>query len=134
MWRILVYSICFMMIVTTPVRNVFAEGNPPDLFANRMELYKRTESVTNIPWHYLAAIDQYERNVRQASRDIPKAEGITGVYFTADKWAGILNPDQSDENPISIQFFDGMGSDGDGDGKASLSSDEDVLFSLLVSF
>ena len=92
MWRILVYSICFMMIVTTPVRNVFAEENPPDLFANRMELYKRTESVTNIPWYYLAAIDQYERNVRQASKDIPKAEGITGIYFTPEKWAGIIKP------------------------------------------
>ena len=130
MWRILVYSICFMMIVTTPVRNVFAEENPPDLFANRMELYKRTESVTNIPWYYLAAIDQYERNVRQARKDIPKAEGITGIYFTPEKWAGIINPEKNDENPLSIQFFDGMGKDGNGDGKASISSDEDVLYSF----
>ena len=130
MWRILVYSFCFMLIVMTPARNVFAEGNPSDLFASRMELYKRTESVTNIPWYYLAAIDQYERNVRQARKDIPKAEGMTGIYFTPEKWAGIINPVQSDENPLSIQFFNGIGLDGDGDGKASLSSDVDVLYSF----
>ena len=130
MWRILVYSFCFMLIVMTPARNVFAEGNPSDLFASRMELYKRTESVTNIPWYYLAAIDQYERNVRQARKDIPKAEGMTGIYFTPEKWAGIINPVQRDENPLSIQFFNGIGLDGDGDGKASLSSDVDVLYSF----
>src|SRR4051794_38038 len=104
MWRVLVYSFCFMLVVMTPARNVLAEGNPSDLFASRMELYKRTESVTNIPWYYLAAIDQYERNVRQARKDIPKAEGMTGIYFTPEKWAGIINPVQSDENPLSIQF------------------------------
>jgi peptidoglycan LD-endopeptidase LytH len=107
-----------------------AEKQQSDLFARRMELYQKIETVTNIPWNYLAAIDQYERNVRQSRKDIPKAEGITGVYFPKEKWAGVFNPNPSDENPYSIQFFDGIGSDGDGDGKATLTNDEDVLYSF----
>jgi peptidoglycan LD-endopeptidase LytH len=128
--QILLCLFCFITISINPTGFGFAEENTSDLFASRMELYKRTESVTNIPWHYLAAIDQYERNVRQSRKDIPKAEGVTGIYFTPAQWAGLLNPEQSDENPLSIQFFDGIGSDGDGDGKASLSSDEDILYSF----
>ncbi|MBN6889091.1 peptidase M23 [Cytobacillus horneckiae] len=92
-----------------------------------MALYKQVESVTNIPWYFLAAVDQYERNVRQSRRDLPKAEGITGIYFKPEEWVGLLNPKLDDENPETIQFFEGIGFDGDGDGKASVHSDEDVV-------
>ena len=106
---------------------VFAEQKDPDIFLKRMELYKKIETVSNIPWYYLAAIDQYERNVRQARKDIPPAEGITGIYFKPEEWAGVLNPDPNDNTPLSIRFFNGFGVDGDGDGRASAKSDEDVL-------
>lgn len=101
-----------------------------DVYNKRMELYKKVETVTQIPWYYLAAIDQYERSVRLARRDLPKAEGIMGIYFRPEQWAGFTNPNSSDENPVSIQFFDGLGVDGDGDGKASINNDEDVLYSF----
>ncbi|WP_066399515.1 M23 family metallopeptidase [Cytobacillus eiseniae] len=107
-----------------------AETNETSIYDQRMELYKRVELVTNIPWYYLAGIDQYERNVRQSRRDLPKAEGITGIYFKPEIWAGPLNPDYQDENPLSIRFFNGMGMDGNGDGLASSTSDEDVLFAF----
>ncbi|WP_302053270.1 M23 family metallopeptidase [Bacillus sp. FJAT-29790] len=107
-----------------------ADAQAPDPYTLRMELYKKIETVTNIPWYYLAGIDQYERNVRKARRDIPKAEGITGIYFKPEEWAGILNPNPNDDNPMSIQLFGGLGIDGDGDGKATLSSDEDVLYTF----
>ncbi|WP_235822865.1 M23 family metallopeptidase [Cytobacillus massiliigabonensis] len=106
------------------------QTNQKNEYELRMELYQRMESVTNIPWYYLAAIDQYERNVRQARRDIPKAEGITGIYFKPEIWAGPLNPNPNDDNPLSIQFFNGLGMDGDGDGKAVHSNDSDALFAL----
>ncbi|WP_425457427.1 M23 family metallopeptidase [Bacillus marasmi] len=102
----------------------------PDLYARRMELYKKVEAATNIPWYYLAAIDQYERNVRLARRDIPKAEGVTGIYFKPEIWAGLTNPNMNDDNPTSIIFFDGIGYDGNGDGKANILDDEDVLFAF----
>jgi murein DD-endopeptidase MepM/ murein hydrolase activator NlpD len=129
MRKALLSLICFIMILVNG-NLAKAENNQSDLFAKRMELYQKIETVTNIPWNYLAAIDQYERNIRQSRKDIPKAEGITGIYFTKENWVGILNPDLSDENPYSIQFFEGIGADGDGDGKASLKSDEDVLYSF----
>lgn len=101
-----------------------------DIYAKRMALYERIEAVTTIPWYYLAAIDQYERNVRQSRRDLPKAEGITGIYFKPEEWVGVTNPNIEDEDPKTIQFFNGIGFDGDGDGKASLHSDDDVLYAF----
>ncbi len=133
LFNIILYTVlCFAAFQL----NVFAESNENE-YVKRMELYTRTEAVTNIPWYYLAAIDQYERNVRQARRDIPKAEGLTGIYFKEEQWTGVLNPNKQDENPKTIALFNGLGTDGDGDGKASLKSDEDVLFSfakLLLAY
>jgi murein DD-endopeptidase MepM/ murein hydrolase activator NlpD len=103
---------------------------PDDVYKNRMQLYRNVETLTQIPWYYLAAIDQYERSVRLARRDLPKAEGVIGIYFRPEQWAGLTNPNSSDENPASIQFFDGLGTDGDGDGKVNIKSDEDVLYSF----
>ncbi|NRG45185.1 M23 family metallopeptidase [Bacillus sp. CRN 9] len=116
--------ILFIQSIQIPVH---AENQAEDIYEERMALYKQVESVTNIPWYFLAAVDQYERNVRQSRRDLPKAEGITGIYFKPEEWVGLLNPKLDDENPETIQFFEGIGFDGDGDGKASVHSDEDVV-------
>jgi len=121
-------SICFILLFVNNPLMAKAENEQNDLFARRMELYQKIESVTNIPWYYLAAVDQYERNIRQSRKDLPKAEGITGIYFPPEKWVGIMNPNPTDENPLSIEFFDGIGADGDGDNKASLKNDADVLY------
>jgi peptidoglycan LD-endopeptidase LytH len=102
----------------------------PDEYQERMKLYQKIETVTHIPWYYLAAIDQYERNIRSVRRDLPKVESLIGIYFSPEKWAGVTNPNPQEENPAIIQFFGGMGVDGDGDGKASLKSDEDVLYAF----
>ncbi|RLQ96875.1 M23 family metallopeptidase [Falsibacillus albus] len=95
-----------------------------------MGLYKKMDALTQIPWYYFAAIDQYERSVRLARRDIPKASGITGIYIKEQDWTGILNPNLKDDNPSTIAFFDGKGVDGNGDGKASLDDSEDVMYSI----
>lgn len=115
--------IIFLLLGSVPVR---AEDQN-EIYAQRMTLYKKVEAVTNIPWYYIAAIDQYERNVRSARKDIPKAEGITGIYFKPEEWVGILNPNLEDQNPTSIKFFNGIGYDGNGDGIADLHNDEDVI-------
>lgn len=117
--------ISFLLIGSFSIPKGKAEEG--DVYGQRMALYKRVEAVTNIPWYYIAAVDQYERNIRSARRDLPKAEGLTGIYFSPEKWAGMLNPNPQDENPASIQYFSGIGFDGNGDGKASLKNDEDVL-------
>lgn len=107
-----------------------AHASELDINQERMKLYKKVETVTQIPWYYLAAIDQYERNVRLARRDLPKPEGALGIYIRPQQWAGILNPDSNSDDPATIQFFDGLGVDGNGDGKASLKSEEDVLYAF----
>lgn len=116
--------ILFLMIKALPT---YASEDKTDIYEQRMTLYKRVEAVTNIPWYYLAAVDQYERNIRSSRRDLPKAKGITGIYFKPEEWVGLLNPNLEDTNPTSIHFFGGIGFDGNGDGKADLDDDEDVL-------
>ncbi|MEH7417533.1 M23 family metallopeptidase [Neobacillus drentensis] len=113
---------------TLSVRDAHAQETDP--YQERMKLYKKVETITQIPWYYLAAIDQYERSVRLARRDLPKAEGVIGIYFRPEVWAGVTNPNPNEENPAVIQFFNGVGVDGNGDGKASLKSDEDVLYAF----
>lgn len=99
---------------------------------SRMALYLKTAALTNVPWPLLAAIDQFERNCRQARRDLPDPKGIVGISINPDLWVGALNPNKKDTNPLSIMFFDGYGRDGNGDGKADQNDPEDVLFSMAT--
>lgn len=130
MRQLFIYTLCTILLLMNGAFTARAENNESNVFVQRMELYQKVESVTNIPWYYLAAIDQYERNVRQSRKDIPKAEGISGIFFRKEEWTGITNPNREDENPLSIRFFDGIGADGDGDGRATITNDVDVLYSF----
>lgn len=122
----------FLVIIALlpSVRYAQAQADQQTIYAKRLELYKEIEAVTNIPWYYMAAVDQYERSLRQSRRDLPKAEGLTGIYYKPEEWVGPLNPNLEDENPMSIKYFNGFGVDGNGDGKASMKDDEDVLFAF----
>ncbi|MRX54592.1 peptidoglycan DD-metalloendopeptidase family protein [Bacillus idriensis] len=97
-----------------------------------MNLFKKAETITQIPWYVLASVDQYERNVRRTRNDIPKAKGVIGIYIKPEIWTGLQNPDRSDTNPTSISLFGGIGIDGNGDGKAEPDNDEDVLFTFAA--
>lgn len=122
-----VMAFLFFFFCWSPAGHAAENSN---VYEQRMKLYKQVEAVTHIPWYYLAAIDQYERNVRNSRRDLPDPKGISGIYFSPEQWTGPANPDREDENPLSIGFFGGIGFDGDGDGKASLNNDQDVLFAF----
>ncbi|WP_335870310.1 M23 family metallopeptidase [Bacillus sp. 2205SS5-2] len=106
------------------------ELSAADHYRLRMELYSKFETTTQIPWYYLAAIDQYERSWRFSRRDIPNPEGIISIYIPKEKWAGELNPNLDDQNPASISFFNGIGLDGDLDGKADSFNNEDILMTI----
>ena len=106
------------------------ELSQKEIYDKRMNLYKKTESITGIPWYYVAAIDQFERSIRYVRKDLPKPNGITGYYVSPEQWAGPLNPNPNDTNPIRIAFFNGIGMDGNGDGKADNHNGEDHLFTL----
>ncbi|MGN7478380.1 M23 family metallopeptidase [Solibacillus silvestris] len=99
------------------------------LLQKRMGSYMQHENVL-LPWHYLAAIDQFERNIQDVRKDIPKRDSVIAIQFSDEFWSGALNPMEYDTSPISIAYFNGNGMDGNGDGAADISDDEDVLHSM----
>ncbi len=123
--------IAFIIFLVCP-NHPNAEMNQEQIYQERMGLYAKMETVTQIPWYYFAAIDQYERSVRRARKDIPKAEGLTGIYFKPEQWSGYLNPNPNDTDPFSIALFGGIGKDGNGDGLADQLNDEDVLYTFAT--
>lgn len=116
----------FFFIPTTSGKELSQE----EIFQKRMELYQRTEAITQIPWFYIAAIDQYERSIRAVRKDLPDPPEITGIYIPPEQWVGPLNPNLEDSNPLTIGMFQGFGKDGSGDGKADMTNDEDLLYSM----
>lgn len=98
-----------------------------------MELYHGMSIISGIPWYYLAALDQYERTITIANpKDRPgDKKSLVAIYYSPSDWAGSLNPDQEDTNPVSISFFGGIGLDGDGDGKADRHNDVDALHTMV---
>jgi len=98
------------------------------------QLYDRVGAKTGLSWQALAALDRYEAALSRAhpkTRPLPEG-AISGVYIDERRWAGPLNPDPADVQPVSIRVFNGIGRDGDGDGKADRNSDVDRLFSLAT--
>lgn len=106
--------------------------NPPtkeQLVQKRMSYYMKHENVL-MPWYYLAAVDQFERNIQEVRTDIPKRESVIAIQFSDEFWSGALNPAENDTSPMSIAYFNGLGIDGDEDGIADKTNDEDVLLSM----
>src|SRR5699024_9359434 len=111
-------SIFFTILFLFIKPNVFAE----EIYDERLSLYKKVETMTNVPWYYLAAFDQYERNIQK-----DKQEELISISFPEEVWYGMGNI-YSDEKIETITFFNGMGRDGNGDGKAKLNDPEDTLY------
>lgn len=99
----------------------------------RQSLFEHMQAITGVPWYYLAAIDQFERNIHKSTQ---KKEGskatnrLIGIEFSPEVWSGLLNPNPSDVNPTSISFFGGIGKDGNGDGRAEANNDLDVVYTM----
>jgi hypothetical protein len=96
-----------------------------EIHEKRKALFLKTEALTQIPWYYFAAIDNYERNKTQAVED----EVVISITFSEEKWFGIGNY-LNNSTPAIVDLFNGMGKDGNGDGIASPDQDEDVLYAL----
>lgn len=94
-----------------------------------MDYYVKFEDLF-VPWYFLAAVDQYERNIQSVRKDIPKRDSVVSIQFDEEFWAGPLNPLKEDTTPSSIAYFGGLGLDGNGDGIANPQEDEDVMFSM----
>ncbi|OMP65704.1 M23 family metallopeptidase [Domibacillus epiphyticus] len=95
----------------------------------RMSYYIKYENLT-LPWYYLAAVDQFERNIQQVRTDIPEKKGVIAIQFPEGKWAGVQNPNKKDTVPESILLFGGIGRDGNQDGIADPNNDDDVMYTM----
>lgn len=120
----------FMFFMTSPLvtqaKEETKEINEADL---RQALYQKTEALTQVPWYYLAAMDQYERNIRKTNDD----DRITGIQISFEKWYGVLPPGPShNEREELVTLFGGIGKDGNGDGIADPTDDEDVLYTFAM--
>lgn len=130
--------VLFVMLCTVFPLSTHAEATvketktDTEIFEERMSLYKKMEMKMDIDWHWIAAIDQYERTLSRAKPKHRKTEGkITQIYIEKSKWAGPLNPNYDETDPQLIAFFDGIGVDGNGDGVVNRNVDEDLLYTLL---
>lgn len=128
--RIFACSLIFFLFFASPSITFGKEMSDEEAFQKRMELYKRVELTTQIPWYYIAAVDHYERSIRYVRKDMPSPSGVTGIYIKPVQWAGWLNPNQNNPSLISIDLFNGFGIDGNGDGKADMNDDEDIIYSF----
>ena len=110
-----------------------AGGEAPslDIYAERRAMFERVSMLTGIPWHVLAAIDQYERTLTKARpKSRPQPKGLIAIYIPPARWAGELNPDEEETDPAVIRHFGGIGLDGNGDGRADRTDDEDILWTV----
>jgi len=96
----------------------------------RLRLFQQFELLYDIPWTYLAAIDQYEQTKSKRPQQRKPATRLTAINIPPDLWSGPLNPEEDDTDRASIQFFGGIGCDGNGDGRADRADDIDVLTAI----
>src|SRR5699024_800420 len=91
----------------------------------RMALYKKTEALTQVPWYYIAAVDQYERQILDSNEDEP----LISIQIPEEIWFGPGNSTFMMDEEI-VQLFNGKGKDGNGDGKVNPSDPEEVLYTM----
>ncbi|MED1853682.1 M23 family metallopeptidase [Brevibacillus borstelensis] len=129
-------TLCSWPPVSQAALSVPAATSGDPIYQERLALFQRFESVYGIPWSYLAAVDQYERSINKRSRQKDNRQQapqrLTAIEIPPALWGGPLNPDDRDATPASIQFFGGLGVDGDGDGRADRENDVDVLTTMTL--
>lgn len=95
------------------------------IYQKRMSLYRKTEALTQIPWYYIAAIDQYERNKEKNTM----TEQVVSISIPDKMWYGPGNSTNNND-PNTIAIFNGIGKDANGDGNADPKNPEDILFTM----
>lgn len=103
------------------------QAEEESIYTERMSLFQKTEALSQIPWYYFAAIDNYERNKKRATED----EKLISIEFDEELWFGIGNYSKNAHNDI-IALFNGIGKDGNGDGLAKPDDPEDILYSFAM--
>lgn len=117
---------CVIFLFLTTERTVHAT-DAEKISQERLALYQKTEAITQIPWYYIAAADQYERS---AQTNFPPDQ-LVAIEVEPEQWYGPGNTNMiMDEN--LIMMFQGIGRDGDADGIADPNNPEDLLYSFAM--
>lgn len=119
----IIATLSFLMFVSDSEHALAEEEE--DIYDQRMALFKKTEALTQIPWYYFAAIDNYERNIQPSDEE----EQVISIDIDPDSWFGIGNSSNV-LNARIIGLFDGKGKDGNGDGLANPDDPEDILYTM----
>lgn len=125
---------CIMIFSTLFSLDAYAKETTPsreEILKQRMNHYVQYERLL-VPWYFLAAVDQYERNIQLVRKDIPKRNSVIAIQFSDEFWAGPFNPLVQDTSPATINYFGGMGLDGNKDGIANSDDDKDVMFTMAT--
>ncbi|WP_226376935.1 M23 family metallopeptidase [Oceanobacillus halotolerans] len=128
----IVLSIVLICLTGYSQHSINAEENNKEekeenIYDERMALYKKTEALTQIPWYYLAAIDQYERNTQEDASD----DDIVSITLPSELWFGSGNVTNITNDEL-ITLFNGKGKDGNGDKHADPNDPEDVLYTVAM--
>ncbi|SHG42115.1 M23 family metallopeptidase [Ornithinibacillus halophilus] len=118
-------SFIFVLIASLAIPLTIHAQDQEDLYKERLALYKKTEAVTQIPWYYIAAIDQYERQIQ---KDLEENQVIS-IKIPEELWFGPGNTSKTTDKEM-IKLFNGKGQDGNGDNKAEPDNPEDVLLTM----
>lgn len=82
-WTFVKVVLAIIIALSMIPASVHAQGTnkQPDELKQRMALYEKIAITTQVPWYVLAAVDQYEHNIRKSRRDLPKQTGVIGIYI-----------------------------------------------------
>ncbi|MYL46046.1 peptidoglycan DD-metalloendopeptidase family protein [Virgibacillus halodenitrificans] len=120
--KIISIFICMLILYPYSPKDAFAAES--DIYEKRMALFKKTEAISQIPWYYFAAMDNYERNIQKEDDD-----QLISISFDPEIWFGPGNSLMIQDEKI-ITFFQGKGKDGNGDNKADPGNPEDILHTM----
>ncbi|MCT2535911.1 M23 family metallopeptidase [Aquibacillus koreensis] len=119
---IMIYAVFFLFLLPP---FIYAEEDEQKVDQEKMALYKKTAAITQIPWYYLAAIDQFEENTQKETA----SDDLIAITIDQNRWFGIGNSIHN-TSIAWVSLFSGFGQDGNGDNLADPTNDEDILYSM----
>ncbi|KGX89786.1 M23 family metallopeptidase [Pontibacillus marinus] len=117
---VLVLTLCLIVPTITQAE---PEQDP---YKQQMDLFKSMETLTQIPWYYLAAINQYEKHIHKTHA----SDDLISITFPSPLWNGAQSIEDRPLTVSEIEVLGGIGKDGDGDDVADRTNDYDILYTM----
>jgi len=131
-WSVVV-GILFILVFAS-LRTRIKAAEPVSVeSASRMQIYEDFAYASNLPWHQIAAIDQYERNIAKFRKEPLCSLNYPNISIriAPEVWSGPLAPVLYESDLSQIGLFGGFGRDGDADGIADINNEQDVMYSMV---